>query len=113
MKLKIIWIAVFLMILVHFFIQFKYFAAYNSTDLDDRAIFAIDLVGSLITIVLFGLTPGLLISLIPFKKMRFSEKIKIVTPVCFLIIMIIIVANFGYSAYLQEIKGIKFTPYRN
>lgn len=112
MKLKTIWIAVFLMILVFFIIQFNYFKVHNNTDSDDKVIYAMEIAGNIVTIAVFGLIPAGLISLIPFKQRTFRNKIKVAAPVCLLLVIIIMVGSTGYIAYMKEVKGIELGPVR-
>ncbi|WP_159477847.1 hypothetical protein [Dyadobacter sp. 3J3] len=113
MKIKIIWIAIALLVLIHFVIELKYFKVHNETNVDDKIIFLIEIAGNIVTTALFGLIPAGLISLIPFKQKSFSEKFKMILPFCLLAVILVLVVSTGYIAYLKDVKGIQLGPYRN
>lgn len=99
-----------MLLIAHFFIQYACIKDYDLSDELGWLDFATDLISHIVLVAVVGSVLGLLVAIVPYKRMAFGQKFKYLLPVgCSLVLMILIPA-FGYTAYLERVKGIKLTP---
>lgn len=110
MKIRILWTIAILLLLVHLGIQYLFFTPVTISGKAGMGILVMDLSTNLFLVFFTVLVIVPIVALIPFKGMVYSEKFIRILPYVASIVLIIIIANFGYMAYLKKVKHLQSGP---
>ncbi len=105
-----LWTITIFLFIAHLFIQYIFFIKIDITKTSGLLTLSIDLFSNFIIVVGLGAGLGALIAFIPFRQRTFRDKFKRTFPILTSVVLLILITNFAYLAYLSSVNGIEFRP---
>jgi hypothetical protein len=107
---KKLWPISFILLLVHFVLQYFFFESRSLTDNSAWLFILVDLLSTLVIIFLLGAGLGLIFALIPYKNRTFKENFSMLFPLFTVIVIVVLISMIIYAIYMRNIKGIELSP---